>query len=226
MKSLIAVFIMLSTSNAFPQLHDKDGIQIDIERRVDSTVTHQVLLNYAKMLAKINAPLQKRQLNGISQRRQVYPPPGIDKMAEPQHHPSHAPWPPGIDIEIVKPQGHPPGIDKMEEPQYHPSYAQPGIDKMAEPQHHSSYAPWPPGIDIEIVKPQYHPAFAPPGVDSNMAEDQTTALYPTPNCTCNVSMLVSHGFIGDTNGNPIDNCNVPYCEGVCSSSYRYSIMYN
>lgn len=63
---------------------------------------------------------------------------------------------------------------------------------------------------------------APPSTNE-IAEDQTNALCPTANCSCNITLLILHGVIRDADGNPTDNCtiyNVPYCEGVCSSSYR------
>lgn len=56
-----------------------------------------------------------------------------------------------------------------------------------------------------------------------MAEDQTTSVCPTANCSCNITLLILQGHIRDSNGRPTDNCtiyNVPYCEGVCSSYYR------
>ena len=59
---------------------------------------------------------------------------------------------------------------------------------------------------------------------NGMAEDQTNAQCPTLDCNCNITMQLLRGFIRDENGNPTQNCtifNVPYCEGVCESSYRY-----
>ena len=132
MKLLIATIFVVLTINqiqAFPELADKDGIHIDIEKREDSTPAHQALLNYAKLLAEIS------------------------------DFPS-----------------------------------------------------------------QVGPAMNSPATNKEIAEDQTTPLCPTPNCTCNVTLLTAHGFIRDSDGRPTDNCtvyNVPYCEGVCSSSYRY-----
>lgn len=58
---------------------------------------------------------------------------------------------------------------------------------------------------------------------NGMAEDQTNAQCPTLDCECNITMQMLQGFIRDENGNPIQNCtifNVPYCQGVCDSSYR------
>jgi len=62
-----------------------------------------------------------------------------------------------------------------------------------------------------------------PAASDEMGKDQSTALCPTPNCTCNTTFLKVHGFIRSDDGVPTDNCtihNVPYCEGVCSSTYR------
>lgn len=64
-----------------------------------------------------------------------------------------------------------------------------------------------------------------PTTDNKMAEEQNTKLCPFTNCTCDIELIKVHGFIKDENGNPTDNCtihNVPYCRGVCSSTYRYS----
>lgn len=76
-------------------------------------------------------------------------------------------------------------------------------------------------LEIKPKSPVSPVSLASPHIE--MAEDQSTALCPTANCTCNITLLVLHGFIRDSNGNPTDNCtiyNVPYCEGVCYSSYR------
>lgn len=58
---------------------------------------------------------------------------------------------------------------------------------------------------------------------NGMAEDQSNARCPTLDCECNKTMQVLQGYTKDENGNPIQNCtifNVPYCQGVCESSFR------
>lgn len=63
----------------------------------------------------------------------------------------------------------------------------------------------------------------PPISLNEIVEDQSTFLCSTDDCTCNTTLLKVHGFIKNDNGVPTENCtihNVPYCEGVCSSTYR------
>ena len=198
MKLVIAVFVVLVINQIqaqFPIVADKDGIQIDFVRRVDGTATRQELLNYAKFLAKQNSHPQ-----------QIRPPPSppIGEMAN--HLDSY--------LSLMRPPIKPP--TKMTHPPIKPPTG------MAD--HINSYLSLmrppirPPTRNNEMARPP----VSPPG-DNEMAEDQTTALCPTLNCTCNVSLLIAHGFIRDRNSRPTDNCtvyNVPYCEGVCSSSYR------
>ena len=241
MKSVIkvAVFVVLAINQIqaqFPLLADEDGIQIDIVGRVDSTATDhdQELLNYAKFLAKISSyPQQKRP--------PIRPPPiGNSEEVRP-------PIRPPISREEMRPAIRPPpapigNSEEMRPPIRPPIFREELRPPIRLPPIGNSEEVRPP-IRPPIYREELRPPIRPPPIgnseemrppirppistgDNEMAEDQTTALCPTPNCTCNVSLLVTHGFIRDTNGRPTDNCtihNVPYCDGVCFSSYRYRI---
>ena len=204
MKSVIAVFVVLAINQIqaqFPKVADKDGIQIDFTRRVDSTDAYQDLLEYAKFLAKRNSNPQQIRPTAMEDYISSYL-----SLMRPPIKPTT-----GETVDELHPPIRPPTSEIEEETR--PHFRLP--TEMADQTTSHSY--------LSLMRPPIRPS------DNEIAEDQTTALCPTSNCSCNVSLLIAYGFIRDRNGRPTDNCtvyNVPYCDGVCSSSYRYHTVYN
>ena len=208
MKSVVAVFVVLAINQIQAQfpVADKDGIQIDFMRRVDSTDVHQELLEYAEFLAKRNSNPQQI-------RPPVRPPTAMEDYISRY-------------LSLMRPPIRPPTGEMATEKIRPPITGEITMEEMRPPikPFTDQITPRPVNSYLSLMRPPIRP----PTGDNEMAEDQTTALCPTRNCSCNVSLLIAHGFIRDRNGRPTDNCtvyNVPYCDGVCPSSYRYQHRY-